>query len=118
MQTILRTFKKNCSELRSDCLKSSNDLICSIITFLELKRKMFQVFQSASDAEMDSFLKSEPLLMKDYTTHKDLESLSSLQSFILNCCSYQKYSITIKKCGKDDCSICFPIRMSSDVLQC
>ena len=120
----LKDIRKNCSEMKHDVsksLESSKDLIGSIVTRLELKGKKFQVFQSASDAEMDSFfeglLKVDPLLTKDHTKRKDLESLSSLQSFISHCCLFRNYSITIKKCGKDDCSICLPLRMSPDVFQ-
>ena len=82
---------------------------------------MFQVFDSASDAALNSFfqvlLQVDSLLTREHTTRKSVENLSSLQSFISHCCLFRKYAVTIKKCGKDNCSICSPVRMDSDVFK-
>ena len=120
----IKDIRKSCSGFKSDVsksLKSPKDLIASIITRLELKGRKFEVFESASKAEIDSFfdvlLKVDSLITKDHTTRKAFESLTSLKSFISHCCLFRKYAITIKKCGKSDCSICLPVRMSSDIFK-
>ena len=120
----IKDIRKSCSGFKSDVsksVKSPKDLIASIITRLELKGRKFEVFESASKAEIDSFfdvlLKVDSLITKDHTTRKAFESLTSLKSFISHCCLFRKYAITIKKCGKSDCSICLPVRMSSDIFK-
>ena len=55
----IKDIRKSCSGFKSDVsksLKSPKDLIASIITRLELKGRKFEVFESASEAEIDSFL--------------------------------------------------------------
>ena len=54
-------------------------------------------------------------LTRDDTTQKSLEKLQSLSQFISHCCTFHKYSLTIRKCGEEGCTICRPVKMSSQV---
>ena len=69
------------------------------------------------DYFFDVLLKVNSVITKDYTTRKAFESLTSLKLFISHCCLFWKYAITIKECGKSNCSICLPVRMSSDIFK-
>ena len=54
----LKDIRSNCSEMRqyiADSLSPPKSLICSIMTHMQLKGTKFQNFESASDAEMNSF---------------------------------------------------------------
>ena len=105
----------------SESLKTPKDLINSVMVRLELKGKKFQrLFESATDEEIELFFnvlhKIESSLNKaQHTTLKSIENLDSLQAFFSHCCVFRKYSVTIKKCGKADCSTCSPVRMSQDI---
>ena len=118
----LKDLRDNCFQYRSDVsssLKLPKDLISSIMDHLELKGRKFNVFESASNDEIDQFfsilLKVDSLLTKDSMTRKSVEKLACLQAFISYCCLFRKYALTIRKCGKSDCSICSPVRMAPDV---
>ena len=43
------------------------------------------------------------------------ESLSPvLKDFISHCCRQRHYFFEVKKCGKDDCSLCLPVRLPKE----
>ena len=86
---------------------------------LELKGKNFQVFQSASSSEITEFwdvlLSIETSLTRTGITKASLSKFESLNKFIDHCCSFHKYSVTIKKCGMTSCSMSRPVRMPLDI---
>ena len=100
----LKDLRDNCFQYRSDVsssLKSPKDLISSIMDCLELKGRKFNVFESASNDEIDQFfsilLKVDSLLTMDSMTHQSVEKLACLQAFISHCCLFRKYALTIQK---------------------
>ena len=118
----LKDLRDKCFEHRSDVsssLRLPKDLIRSIMVRLELKGRKFDVFESASDNDMDQFfstlLKVDSLITKDSMARKSVEKLACLQAFFSHCCLFRKYALTIRKCGKSDCSICSPVRMDQNV---
>ncbi len=62
---------------------------------LELKGKKFQIFESATDREIEWFfevlLKIDSLITKEHTTRKSTENLTSLQAFLSHCCVFHNY---------------------------
>ena len=79
----LKDLRDNCFQYRSDVsssLKSPKDLISSIMDCLELKGRKFNVFESASNDEINQFfsilLKVDSLLTKDSMTRKACMSSS------------------------------------------
>ena len=120
----LKDLRDKCFEHRSDVSSSfrlPKDLIRSIMVLLELKGRKFNVFESASDNDMDQFfstlLKVDSLITKDSMARKSVEKLACLQAFFSHCCLFRKYALTIRKCGKSDCSICSPVRMDQNVFK-
>ena len=98
-----------CNSLEiTDSLKQPKDL-ASILVRLELKGKKFNIFQSATQQEIEDFweilLTIDSFLTRDDTTQKSLEKLKSLQHFISHCCTFHKYSLTIRKCGVESCTL-------------
>ena len=65
----------------------------------------------------DILLDIEPLLTRDDTTKACLLKLPSLQKFMEHCCTFRKYSITIKKCGEDNCTLCKLVQMDKDLFK-
>ena len=117
----LKELRANCSEFKKDIEESiapAKELIASVLNRLELKGKKFDVFNSASAEEIKSYwnvlLTLEESLSPSDTNQKCLKNFPSLQRFIEHCCSFRKYSVTIKKCGKEGCSLCLPIQMPSE----
>lgn len=44
-----------------------------------------------------------------------LSQRPELKKFMEHCCFIRKYVFGVKKCGKEDCSICLPPRLPRDV---
>ena len=114
----LKHIRKECSDFKEDVRNSlapTKELIASVLRRLQLKGKNFQVFSSASDKEIEDFwdvlLTIEASLTRCDTTQVSLKKFHSLQYFISHCCTFNKYSLTIKKCGEKDCSCCSPVKM-------
>jgi hypothetical protein len=114
----LKELRTQCSEYKEDVaatLEPVKELLISILTRLKLHDKNFEIFQSASELEINEFwnvlLKIDSALTREDTTKSSLKKLTSLNSFISHCCVFKKYSVSIKKCGKMDCSICKPVKM-------
>ena len=119
----IKEIRSNCAEFTSEVsssLSPSKDLLNSIMTRLELKGRQFNIFQSAPESEIDSFfnilLKIDSSLSKSNTTKKSIEKCTCLQSFISHCCIFRRYSLTIRKCGGSNCSICSPVQMPSNII--
>ena len=103
-------------------LSPTKELISDVLKRLELKRKKFEIFNSASDEEIsdlwDCLLKIDRSLSQDVNiSQSTLKSFPSLVEFISHCCTFRKYSLTIKKCGKSDCTICTPVNMDPEVFK-
>ncbi len=118
----LKHIRKGCSDLKEEILESvkpAKELIASVMQRLKLKGKKFEFFSSSSDQEMPSLwgvlLDIELLLTRNDITKACLLKLPSLQKFMEHCCTFRKYSITIKKCGKNNCTLCKPVQMDKDL---
>uniref|UniRef100_A0A1X7SJS1 Uncharacterized protein n=1 Tax=Amphimedon queenslandica TaxID=400682 RepID=A0A1X7SJS1_AMPQE len=115
----LKQIRENCLSFKEDVQKALQppiELLKSIILRLELKDKKFEVFESASQKEIQDFwevlLLIDSSLTRDHSSKASIEKLDNLQKFLSHCCCFEKYYITIKKCGEASCSICKPVRMS------
>eukprot|EP00731_Ephydatia_muelleri_P010008 Em0005g594a len=80
--------------------------------------KNFQVFSAASAAEIDSLWSSllaidheMRLRHDDKITAKDLSP--ALADFMAHCCKQRHYFFDILKCGKPECMLCKPLRLSA-----
>ena len=120
----LKQIREKCSVFKKDVILSvtpTKELIASILRRLELKGKKFEVFDSAPEEEIrrlwNILLTLEASLLPDDTNQACLSKFHSLKKFIEHCCTFRKYSITIKKCGKEECSLCRPIQMDPDVFK-
>ena len=103
-------------------LSPTKELISDVLKRLELKRKKFEIFNSASDEEIsdlwDCLLKIDRSLSQDVNiSQSTLKSFPSLVEFISHCCTFRKYSFTIKNRGKSDCTICTPVNMDPEVFK-
>ena len=117
----LKELRAGCCDLKNDIEESLapvKELLSNVLKRLQLKGKNFEMFNSASQSEIDAFW--EVLLLIDSslttqdTTKSALTKLTSLNNYISHCCTFSKYSITIKKCGKPECILCTPVKMSSE----
>ena len=120
---------KTLKQLRDGCLQHKNnvaeslsqpkELLNSILKRLQLHGRKFEVFQSASESEIDDFweilLLIDASLTKNDTTKSSLQKFTALNEFMSHCCTFRKYSVSIKKCGKIDCSMCGNVNMPLDV---
>ena len=118
----MKDIRNKCSTLKedvADSLKQPIDLLESILIRLELKEKTFQIFEKASQKEIEDFwdilLKIDASLTCEHSTQKSIEKLAGLQNFISHCCCFRKYFLTIKKCGKESCLVCRPVKMSGAI---
>ena len=117
----MKDIRNKCSTLKdvADSLKQPIDLLESILIRLELNKKTFQIFEKASQKEIEDFwdilLKIDASLTCEHSTQKSIEKLAGLQNFISHCCCFRKYFLTIKKCGKESCLVCRPVKMSGAI---
>ena len=118
---MLRQAAEKNSEFQKAALDSIAPvkiLLTDIIMRLELKGKNFQVFSAASAAEIDSLWSSllaidheMRLRHDDKITAKDLSP--ALADFMAHCCKQRHYFFDILKCGKPECMLCKPLRLSA-----
>jgi hypothetical protein len=119
----------NLKDLRAGCkgyedgvrgaLAPAKELLSNIFKRLELKGKSFEIFESATSQEIEEFwnilLSVDASINSTNVTKASLAKFKSLNQFISHCCTFRRYSITIKKCGDNLCSICKPVKMPQDV---
>ena len=122
---------KNCNSLKqiqsagdsfrtevAKSVKAPVDLLSDIMRRLELNGKKFEVETACSDDELESFweilLQIESSLSPDDTTRDKVRDKTSLQEFISHCCQLRHYTFCIKKCGKEGCKVCKPVRMEKE----
>ncbi len=50
-------------------------------------------------------------------TKATLPNHPAIQNFIDHCCRKRHYSFEVRKCGKSDCGVCKPPRLSEDIFK-
>ena len=118
MKEIRRLTSPGLQEALRDSLESVKLLISSMFQRLVLKEKPFRVFEAASKHQMEGLWNvvgdMDPNLDINMKK-KDLNKCPILKAFFEHCCHIRQYSFSIKKCGKQDCSICRTPRLPQDV---
>ncbi|UZO11684.1 uncharacterized protein OCT59_003243 [Rhizophagus irregularis] len=93
-------------------------LLNDVFEQLQLKDENFKIFEDASELDIDilwnSMLQLDPTLTKDDRNWANIKN-NPISNFFNHCCHSHSYFFSIKKCGKDDCEICLPIRSSQDI---
>ncbi|CAB5188313.1 unnamed protein product [Rhizophagus irregularis] len=99
-------------------LNSMITLLNDVFEQLQLKDENFKIFEDASELDIDilwnSMLQLDPTLTKDDRNWANIKN-NPISNFFNHCCHSHSYFFSIKKCGKDDCEICLPIRSSQDI---
>ena len=121
----LKKIRMECAAYKEDVklsLSPTKELISNVLKRLELKGKKFEIFNSASDEEIselwDCLLTIDQSLSQDISiSQSTLKGFPSLVEFISHCCTFHKYSLTIKKCGKSSCTVCTPVKMDPEVFK-
>ena len=102
-----------------DSVEPVKALISSLFMWLSLKDKNFRCFSAASTHEMEGLFDHlhdiEPNLTASHRSKECISKLSGLKQFIDHCCHIRKYVFSVKKCGKQDCSICSPPRLPPEI---
>lgn len=102
------------TELVAESMKAPVDLLSDIMRRLELNGKKFEVETACSDDELEFFweilLQIESSLSPDDITQDMVRDKASFQEFISHCCQLRHYTFCIKKCGKEGCKVCKPVR--------
>ena len=103
----------------SSSLKPTVDLLHDVFTRLELKGEPFEMYEAASDDEIEEFwsvlLLIDASLTREDATRKHISKKSDICVFLKHCCKARHYSFQIKKCASSSCTICKPVCMNSDV---
>ena len=108
-----------------DALKKSlqpvKDLIEGVFSRLSLKDEPFQIFQAASDEEIDSIWEElrviDATITRDDTTQIKLKNKSALMNFMKTHCLERHYMFSVKKCGLEDCHVCSSPRLTPEIFQ-
>ena len=114
----LKQIRSVAEEYKTDIAESIQpvvDLLSDIMCRLELKGKKFQVEKACSESDVHNFWEIlqqvESSLTPDDTSRDKVKDKDQLQAFLSHCCQTRHYTFCIKKCGKDDCTICKPVKM-------
>ena len=117
----LKECRSSLSSMRSkmdQTLAPTIALLHDIMKRLELKGQAFEVFDAATDDEIESFweilLVIESSLEVEDTTQRAIKDKEQLNAFFNHCCEFRHYSFQVKKCGSPTCSICKPVRLDSN----
>lgn len=102
-------------------LQPVKDLLEDVFSKLSLKDEPFQIFQAASDKEMESIWKElmviDASVKRDETTQVKLKNKTALMDFMKSHCLERHYMFSVKKCGSMDCSVCGPPRLPLDIFE-
>lgn len=111
----IRSVGENVKTEVAESIQPVIDLLADVMCRLELKGKNFEVEEACSESDVENFweilLQIEPSLTPEDTARDKVKDKKELHSFFSHCCQMRHYSFCIKKCGKDDCSVCRPVRM-------
>jgi len=132
-EDVERTLKhcNNLAQLRSagephkdevkESLEPTIALLSIVVERLPRKEKKFKVFSSSTNGDIQNFWEVLQTIVStlshDDTTKKAVKDRVDLQAFYNHCCQARHYSFSIKKCGKNDCKICKPLRMPEEEFQ-
>ena len=100
-------------------LKPAVNLLHDIIKRLELKGRVFELYDAATEEEIDEFwavlLQIDKTLTRENLTKKNVQAKPDVCEFMKHCCRIRHYSFQVRKCGKPGCFICRPVRMETSV---
>ena len=117
----LRQATNTAKEEVSATLKPARDLLHEIMKRLELKGRAFDIYEAATEDDMDEFwsvlLQIDATLTENNLTKKILQTKADMCAFMKHCCRIRHYSFQIKKCGQASCSICKPVRMDPELFK-
>ena len=110
-----RNPEKNITLLHESC-KPCVNLINDTFSRLTLKDKTFQVFDPASQHEIDRLFESVNLdnALKPLDTMAELKNRPKLAQYLKHCCKERTYFFSAKKCGNLECEICVAPRLTPD----
>ncbi|XP_065883057.1 uncharacterized protein [Dysidea avara] len=106
-----------------DSVEPVKGLLSQIFQRLKLKEKDVNCISPATDTEITEMweeLKSIDPGCGDPQSLKTKSAVTEnpiLSQFFSHCCRERHYYFEIKKCGKDECHICRPVRLASSVFQ-
>ncbi|PKY53552.1 hypothetical protein RhiirA4_547713 [Rhizophagus irregularis] len=110
--------KKLGLELRNS-IKPVQELLSERTKRLTLNERNFRIYSPASLISIDETFEAihyiDNTLQQEETSLNSLNKHHELQNFIKSHCQIRTYSFQIKKCGKDNCKFCLPIRLPEDV---
>lgn len=102
-------------------IAAPKELLASIMRRLELKGEKFELFESATEQEIEAFwevlLSVDDWLQITDTTKTALKDKTKLHEFIKHCCQVRKYSFCVKKCGSPECTLCKTVRMDPELFK-
>ncbi|CAB4000678.1 Hypothetical predicted protein [Paramuricea clavata] len=90
-----------------------------LIMNLKLKEDQFSIFQASKSDDMENLwaniLKIDPTMTRQCTTKKSIEKKQLFNKFLETHCRIRHYMFSIKKCGKDSCTICKAPRLPAEL---
>ena len=101
----------NIKEQLTSAVEPARELMKTVIGRCKLKENDFQIFESASEDEVETLFSNIHNIDPDVTkkdTKAKLNSRPGLKSFLDHHCRARMYSFSIKKCGQSTC--CKPPR--------
>ena len=117
----LRESAHKFKEEYNKSIAAPKGLLASIMRRLELKGERFEVFESASEQEIEAFwevlLSVDDCLQMTDTTQTALKDKTKLHELIKHCCQVRKYLFCVKKCGSPECTLCKPVRMDPELFK-
>ncbi len=117
----IRSVGENVKTDVAESIQPVIDLLADVMRWLELRGKNFEVEEACSESDVENFweilLQIEPSLTPEDTARDKVKDKNELHSFFSHCCQMRNYSFCIRKCGKDDCSICRPVRTKFEQLR-
>ncbi|EXX53582.1 hypothetical protein RirG_242550 [Rhizophagus irregularis DAOM 197198w] len=120
MNEIRKIAEEN-PNLKEDLITSLQvpiHLIRDVFSRQALKGEPFKTFPAASETEIERFWEIIQIV-DDSVTHEDctaehIKRKEYMQEFLEHCCKSRHYFFSIKKCGESTCTICRPIRCSTE----
>ena len=102
-----------------DSLQAPMSMLGGLIMNLKLKEDQFSIFQASKSDDMENLwaniLKIDPTMTRQCTTKKSIEKKQLFNKFLETHCRIRHYMFSIKKCGKDSCTICKAPRLPAEL---
>ncbi|CAG8461368.1 7101_t:CDS:2 [Scutellospora calospora] len=118
IREVAKKYSKLQQELNNS-LQPVKELLNSVFSLQNLKNETFTIINAATiediDQLFDAIIKLDQIILKTDKAWKIVKNKTIFKEFFKYCYQSRYYSFSIKKCEKEECTICKSIWLSQEI---